>query len=81
MAAVENGNNFWVVIVAVLFAAVSTYYYFRVIQAMYFKEPGNLPLTRETELTGSFKAMLLITAILIIVIGIYPEILVGWMYH
>jgi NADH:ubiquinone oxidoreductase subunit 2 (subunit N) len=48
---------------------------------MYFKEPGNLPLTRETELTGSFKAMLLITAILIIVIGIYPEILVGWMYH
>jgi NADH-quinone oxidoreductase subunit N len=81
MAAVENGNNFWVVIVAVLFAAVSAYYYFRVIQAMYFKEPGNLPLTRETELTGSFKAMLLITAILIIVIGIYPEILVGWMYH
>ena len=81
MAAVENGNNFWIVIVAVLFAAVSAYYYFRVIQAMYFKEPGNLPLTREAELTGSFKAMLLITAILIIVIGIYPEILVGWMYH
>ncbi len=38
MAAVENGHHFWLVILAVLFAAISAYYYFRVIQAMYFKE-------------------------------------------
>ncbi len=39
-AAMGAGNNLWLVIFAVLMAAVSVYYYFRVIQAMYFKE-GN----------------------------------------
>ena len=39
-AAIATGNNLWLVIFAVLMAAVSVYYYFRVIQAMYFKE-GN----------------------------------------
>ncbi|RYG49946.1 MAG: NADH-quinone oxidoreductase subunit N, partial [Chitinophagaceae bacterium] len=39
-AALGNGSNLWLVIFAVLMAAISAYYYFRVIQAMYFKE-GN----------------------------------------
>ena len=80
MAAVENGHHFWIVIVAVLFAAISAYYYFRVVQAMYFKES-----TSELALTGpittSFKLMLVVTAILIIVLGIYPEFIIGWKYH
>ncbi|MBS1741748.1 MAG: NADH-quinone oxidoreductase subunit N [Bacteroidetes bacterium] len=80
MAAVENGSNFWVVIVAVLFAAISAYYYFRVIQAMYFKEP-----TQETLLVSNistpFKIMLVIVAVLIIAFGIYPEFIIGWKYH
>ena len=37
-AAMATGKHFWLVIFAVLMAAVSVYYYFRVIQAMYFKE-------------------------------------------
>src|SRR4029078_1026472 len=36
-AAMQAGNNNWLMIFAVLMAAVSVYYYFRVIQAMYFK--------------------------------------------
>ncbi len=80
MAAVENGHKFWLVIVAVLFAAISAYYYFRVIQAMYFKEPTENVID-ENEITPAFKVVLVITAILIIAIGIYPEFVVGWAHH
>ncbi len=80
MAAVENGHKFWLVIVAVLFAAISAYYYFRVIQAMYFKEATE-NVVEENSITTTFKVVLAITAILIIAIGIYPEFVVGWMYH
>lgn len=81
MAAVENGNHFWLVIVAVLFAAVSAYYYFRVIQAMYFKEPapGDVPVM--AGISPAFRFLLAITALLIIILGIYPELVLGWMYH
>jgi NADH-quinone oxidoreductase subunit N len=80
MAAAENGHKFWLIIVAVLFAAISAYYYFRIIQAMYFKEATE-NVVDENEITTTFKIVLVITAILIIAIGIYPELVVGWMYH
>ncbi len=80
MAAAENGHKFWLVIVAVLFAAISAYYYFRIIQAMYFKEATE-NVVEEAEVTTTFKIVLVITAILILAIGIYPELVVGWMYH
>ena len=81
MAAVENGQNFWIVIVAVIFAAISAYYYFRIIQAMYFKEPANDDIIHASDITVAFKILLAITAILIIVLGIYPELIIGWLYH
>ena len=37
-AVINSGGFLWLVIFAVLMAAISVYYYFRVIQAMYFKE-------------------------------------------
>jgi NADH-quinone oxidoreductase subunit N len=80
MGAVENGHKFWLVIVAVLFAAISAYYYFRVIQAMYFKDATE-NVVDENEITTTFKVVLVITAILILVIGIYPELIVGWAHH
>ena len=65
------GNHFWLVIVAVIFAAISAYYYFRVIQAMYFKEPATEETPHQMACQhSSFKIMLVITAILIILIGI-----------
>jgi NADH-quinone oxidoreductase subunit N len=69
LAAIRNGAMSWLVILAVLCAAVSVYYYFRVIQAMYFKE-GNDPGIQVSE---GFKAVLLVTAILIVVLGIHPD--------
>jgi len=65
------------VIIAVLFAAVSVYYYFRVIQAMYFKE-GNAETT-ETVGVG-FKIGLVALAAIVIVIGIWPTALLNWFF-
>ena len=70
-AAVQQGNLFWLVIVAVLCAAISVYYYFRVIIAMYFKQGE--PET--TEITGGFKFMLVVTAAVVILLGIFPGLL------
>jgi NADH-quinone oxidoreductase subunit N len=80
MAALQNGHHIWLVIFAVLMAAVSAYYYFRVIQAMYFREPsaGDLHVTASQP---GFRLMLLIVAALIVALGLYPEFLIGWMYH
>ena len=69
VAALKNGNMFWLVIVAVLCAAVSIYYYFKVIQSMFFKEGANTGMRTG----GVFKATLLVAAILVIALGIHPD--------
>ncbi len=72
-----NGQNaLWLVIVAVLFAAVSVYYYFRVIQAMYFKEGNPEIATTNT----SFKVILLALAAIIIFIGLFPTVVLNFLY-
>jgi len=78
MAAVENGHHFWLVLVAVVFAAISAYYYFRVIQAMYFKEASDDSVVVTEK---SFNIMLVVITALVILLGIYPEFILGWLYH
>ncbi len=78
-AAAENGAKFWLIIVAVIFAAVSAYYYFRVIQAMYFKE-ASASVIDTKDATPIFKVLLVLVAALIIIIGIWPDMIVGWIY-
>lgn len=73
---VKAGGSLWLVIVAVLFAAVSVYYYFRVIQSMYFKDGE--PETEEV--TGGFKLGLLLVAALVILFGIFPSLVLNWFY-
>lgn len=80
MAAIETGHHYWIAVLAVLLAAVSAYYYFRVIQAIYFKEPSPEGVLVSGALSPVFKLTLILTVILIIVIGIYPELLIGWLY-
>ena len=74
--ALQAGGALWLIIVAVLLAAVSVYYYFRVIQAMYFKEgdPQTLPIS------GGFKAALIVVAALIVILGVWPSALLSWLY-
>lgn len=78
-AAAENGAKFWLIIVAVIFAAISAYYYFRVIQAMYFKE-ASASVVDANDINPAFKLLLVIAAALIIIIGIWPDMIVGWIY-
>jgi NADH-quinone oxidoreductase subunit N len=72
IAAMKYGNSIWLVIVAILGAAVSIYYYFRVIQAMYFKEEHVQPL-EEVTFSPLFKAMMVVNAILLLVLGVHPD--------
>lgn len=74
-AAVKTGTYLWLVIFAVLMAAISAYYYFRVIQAMYFKEGEGQDIT----VTPILKSVLVAVAVLIIVLGIYPSLLLNWL--
>lgn len=75
-AVVKTGTYLWLVIFAVIMAAVSVYYYFRVIQAMYFR-------TGEGQLFAApagFKGLLLLAAIVIILVGIFPyQLLLNWL--
>ncbi|MBP6591055.1 MAG: NADH-quinone oxidoreductase subunit N [Chitinophagaceae bacterium] len=71
-----TGNGMWLVIVAVLMAAVSVYYYFRVIQAMYFRE-GDDP---KIVVSPAFKWTLVVLAALVILLGIYPNLITFWIY-
>ncbi len=80
MASVQNGQSFWLVIAAVVFAAISAYYYFRVIQAIYFKT-ADTEVIAKTDISPAFNVLLIISAGLIILLGVYPEILVQWLYH
>jgi NADH-quinone oxidoreductase subunit N len=71
LAAVEQGQLFWLVIFGLLMAAVSVYYYFRVIIAMYFKQ-GTPEL--HSSVTSTDKFLLGLTCVLIILLGIAPQL-------
>lgn len=75
-AVIATGKMMWLAIFALLMAAVSVYYYFRVIQAMYFKE-GN---GQAIQVSASFKWLLAVVAGLIILFGIFPDMLLNWFY-
>ncbi len=73
----KTSGYLWLVIVGVVFAAVSVYYYFRVIQAMYFKD-GEATITEEV--SKGFKVGIIVLAGLIILFGILPQSLLQWFY-
>ena len=80
LAALKNGNQFWLVILAVLCAAISAYYYFKIIQAMYFKEPV-ADAGHQMDTPRSFKWLLIFTAAIIILLGIMPGLVIDWLYY
>jgi NADH-quinone oxidoreductase subunit N len=75
-AVIARGGFLWLVILAVLMAAISVYYYFRVIQAMYFKEGE----AQAIEVSSSFKWIIGFVAALVILLGVYPQLLFNWFY-
>lgn len=75
-AAIQNGHVMWLVIIGIICAAISVYYYFRVIQAMYFKEGD----AQELETSGFHKGLLVLMAAFTIFIGIQPQWLLNQLY-
>ena len=75
-AVVQQGGYLWLVILAVIMAAVSVFYYFRVIQAMYFKEGEK----QSMEVSPYFKWTISIVAILVVLLGVYPQLIFTWLY-
>ena len=75
-AVIQNRGFLWLVILAVLMAAVSVYYYFRVIQAMYFKEGD----AQVMEISSPFKWTLVLVASLVVLLGVFPNLLLNWFY-
>ena len=73
-AAIEQGLWIGLVVFAVLMAAVSIYYYFRVIRAMYF-QTAEEPI--EFEVSSGEQFLLVLNAILILVLGLFPQIILG----
>jgi NADH-quinone oxidoreductase subunit N len=76
-AAVTSGQLLWLVILGVICAAISVYYYFRVIQAMYFKDGE----PQEIEVSTGFKGVLVGVAAIVVLLGIFPEWLVNMLYY
>lgn len=76
-AAISNGHLFWLVVIGIICAAISVYYYFRVIQAMYFKDGEK----QQIETGPGFKLLLGVTAVLLIFLGLFPQWLIDKMYY
>jgi NADH-quinone oxidoreductase subunit N len=68
-SAIQSGQLLWLVIIGIICAAISVYYYFRVIQAMYFKDGE----AQEISVGPGFKGLLIGTAALIVLLGIFPQ--------
>jgi NADH-quinone oxidoreductase subunit N len=75
-AAISSGVYVWLIIIALLGAAISVYYYFKVIQAMYFKNSTNV---EEIKVETNVKYALFATIAIIIIIGIFPNLITSWL--
>ena len=76
LRATLEGGSLWLVIFAVIMAAISVYYYFRLLQAMYFKEGEAQPL----QLSTGFTFTLVCVAAVSIILGVFPGLLTQWLY-
>ena len=73
MAAIKAGYT-WLVVIAVIFSAISAYYYLRVVMNMYMKE-----MKEEAAIvpSPSLGLAILITVVMVFVIGIMPSVVIG----
>jgi NADH-quinone oxidoreductase subunit N len=75
-ALATGGKYLWLIVLAMFCAAISVYYYFRVIQAMYFKTGE----AQHVAVSTPFKLALVVVAALIIIIGVLPQTLLQYLY-
>jgi NADH-quinone oxidoreductase subunit N len=69
MSAINAGHT-WLVVIAVIFSAISAYFYLRIVMYMYMKEPKE---TVQLTTTPEINFALAITVAAVIIIGILPS--------
>jgi len=69
LSAVSAGYT-WLVIVAVLFSAISAYFYLRIVMLMYMKEPKEIV---QLNSSPGLSLVLVVTAVAVLFIGILPS--------
>ena len=72
-----NLGLLWLVILAVAMSAVSFYYYLKVLKQIYVVDGTNT--TDATNVSWFAQAVLLVLAVLVILLGCFPNLLVGWL--
>jgi len=77
LKATVNTGNIALAIFAVLMAAISVYYYFRLIQSMYFKQGES---GTAIQISAGFKYTLIALAAVTVLLGIFPNMLTYWLY-
>lgn len=73
MAAINAGYT-WLVVIAVIFSAISAYYYLRIVRNMYMRE-----MKEESAIapSPSLGLAILISVLMVFVIGIMPSVVIG----
>lgn len=74
-AAMESPQLYWLVVVGVLNSIVSIYYYLRIVVAMYFRDSARALAPTDG---ASMRLGLLLTAIAVVLLGVFPGTLVEW---
>ncbi len=74
MSAIDAGYA-WLVIVAVIFSAISAYFYLRIVMYMYMKEPKE---TVQLATSPGLGLALAITVAAVIIIGVFPSVVVNF---
>lgn len=72
-AAIGSGHM-WLAVIGILTSLIGVYYYFRIIIAMYFKEPKE---GVEYTVDAQHQALMFITAVATIVIGLLPDLILN----
>jgi NADH-quinone oxidoreductase subunit N len=70
-ALIEKPDMMWLIVVAVILAAVGIYYYFKVVIAMYMHPAGD---QAPIQVSGTIRIMLIILTALTILLGIVPAL-------
>jgi NADH-quinone oxidoreductase subunit N len=73
--AMEDPRLYWLVIAGVLNSVISLYYYLRVVVAMYFRDPLR---PHDAFPSTSMRVALVIAAIAVVALGVFPGAVVGW---
>lgn len=74
LSAAVGSGHMWLAIIGILTSLIGVYYYFRIIIAMYFKDPKE---GIEYTVDAQHQALLFVTAVATIVLGLLPDLILS----